>query len=195
MNKSILILVSCLLINTSIAAQSYFDNLCERNNLLCFLGKDNFDWATIVAAFIGAVALILGYALQQKYERKAKNRENSKEAYLKFLNDFTEATVCETLFDDYFNKLSKEEKQKYEIESTRRKLQARNYVLLYGSNEVIIAYLNYIKHIDEIIQQKIEDKQELFFNDLLMAIRKEIYPNTDITPDDILKYFNGYNRQ
>jgi|GEM_PF-2817372 len=67
-----------------------------------FLGKaDPFDWATIYAALIGSVALLVGYFIQKAIERGSKNRENSKEAYLKFLNDFSDNTVEEVIHDDY----------------------------------------------------------------------------------------------
>ena len=53
---------------------------------------------------------------------------------------------------------------KHKIESQKRKLLARNHLLMYGSDNVIKAYLDYVKHIDEIIQNEIEDKQEGVFH-------------------------------
>ena len=160
-----------------------------------YFQKGSFDWSPIIAALIAALVIIIGYSIQKINERENKNRENSKEAYLKFLNDFTETTVTEVLHDDYYLSKSKEEKKKLQIESTRRKLQARNHILLYGSDKVITAYLNYVKHIDEILTNNIEDKQVEFFTKLLLEIRNEIYKNTKITEDEISKYFNEYNRQ
>jgi hypothetical protein len=158
--------------------------------------SDSFDWSTLISAIISALVVIGGYIFQKRNEQKAKNKENSKEAYLKFLNDFTETTVTEILHDDFYNKLPDTEQKKHKIESDRRKLQARNHILLYGSDKVVTAYLNYIKHIDDIIQKKqVEDKQKVFFTDLLTEIRKEIYRDTKISKDEIAKYFNEYNRQ
>ena len=90
---------------------------------------------------------------------------------------------------------SNEQINKHKLESQKRKLLARNHLLLYGSDNVIAAYLNYIKHIDEILTNSITDEQEKYFNKLLVEIRNEIYKETKVTDDEISKYFNEYNRQ
>jgi ATP-dependent Lon protease len=195
MNKSFLS-ISCAFCALTATAQTCCGGVGTGNGLLCILSKtDNFDWETLLAAFVGATVVICGYRFQKKNEQEAKNRENSKEAYLKFLNDFTETTVTDVLYDDYFNKLDDNEKQKQDIESRRRKLQARNHILLYGNDKVLTSYLNYIKHIDDVKQKKVEDQQEYYFTELLESIRKEIYPKTTISKNEISKYFNEYNRQ
>jgi len=164
-----------------------------------FNQTSSFGWSTLIAAIIAAFVVIIGYSIQKRNEQEIKNRENSKEAYLKFLNDFTETNVIVTLEDNYLNSLSpsssNEEYNKHKIESLKRKLQARNHLLLYGSDNVITAYLNYIKHLDDILQNGIEDKQIDYFNRLLSTIRKELNKDTKISEDDISKYFNEYNRQ
>jgi len=164
-----------------------------------FVQDSSFDWATIIAAVLATITVIIGYSIQKRHEREAKNRENSKEAYLKFLNDFTAANVIVTLENEYLNSLSpsssNEELNKHKIESLRRKLEARNHLLLYGSDNVIQAYLNFVKHLDEVLQKKVQDKQEEFFTNLLIEIRKEIYKESKLQKEDISKYFNEYNRQ
>lgn len=159
----------------------------------------SFKWETIIAALIAALVVMIGYRIQKKNEQEIKNRENSKEAYLKFLDDFTQTNVISTLEDTYLNSLSpadsNEQINKHKLESQKRKLLARNHLLLYGSDNVITAYLNYIKHIDEILTNNIKDEQEKYFNKLLVEIRNEIYTETKITEDEISKYFNEYNRQ
>ena len=65
---------------------------------------------------------------------------------------------------------------------------------MYGSDNVVKAYLDYVKHIDDVIQSGIEDNQEKYFNKLLVEIRREIYKNSKITDSEISKYFNEYNR-
>lgn len=164
-----------------------------------FHNPSSFGWATIIAAIIAALVVIVGYNIQKRNEQDAKNRENSKVAYLKFLNDFTESNVIATLEDEHLKSLSvsasNEEFSKHKIESLKRKLQARNHLLLYGSDTVITAYLNYIKHLDDIIQNNREDKQEEYFTELLASIRKEVYNDTKITNNEVSKYFNEYNRQ
>ena len=136
----------------------------------------SFGWATIIAAIIAAFVVIIGYNIQKRNEQEVENRENSKEAYLKFLNDFTETNVIVKLEDEYLNSLSpassNEEINKHKIESLKRKLQARNHILLYGSDSVIGAYLNYIKHLDNILQNQIEDEQEDYFQELVSECKK-----------------------
>ena len=58
---------------------------------------NSFDWETIISALIAAIVVMIGYWIQKKNEQEIKNRENSKEAYLKFLDDFTQANVISTL--------------------------------------------------------------------------------------------------
>lgn len=161
--------------------------------------ENSFDWETILAALIAAIVVMIGYRIQKKNEQEIKNRENSKEAYLKFLDDFTQTNVISTLEDTYLNSFSpadsNEQINKHKLESQKRKLLARNHLLLYGSDNVIAAYLNYIKHIDNVLTNKIKDEQEKYFNRLLVEIRNEIYKDTKVTDDEILKYFNEYNRQ
>jgi len=160
--------------------------------------SSSFSWETIIAALIAALVVMIGYRIQKKNEQDAKNREDSKQAYLIFLDDFTQTNVISTLEDEFFNSLSaadsNEQINKHKIESQKRKLMARNHLLMYGSDNVIKAYLNYIKHIDEVIQSGVVDKQEEYFNKLLVEIRREIYKNSEITESEISKYFNEYNR-
>jgi len=87
------------------------------------------------------------------------------------------------------------EQKKYEIESLRKKLHARNLMLLHGSDEVVTAYLNFIKHIDNVRQNHVEDQQEQYFNKLLFSMRREAYKRSRITELDIQQYFNEFNRQ
>jgi len=159
-----------------------------------FYNQSGFEWETIVAAIIAAIIVIIGYQIQKKNDRIAQNRENSKQSYIQFLNDFTEGTVTEVLNEEYYNSLSEPEQKKYKINSDRQKIQARDKLLLFGSDKVVKAYLDFIKHIDNVILNGTEDNQEEYFNKILTEIRKEIYPNTEITDDEISKYFNGYNR-
>ena len=49
---------------------------------------------------------MIGYRIQKKNEQDTKNREDSKQAYLKFLDDFTQTNVISTLEDEYLNSLS-----------------------------------------------------------------------------------------
>ena len=156
---------------------------------------ESFDWATIIAAGIGTLSLLIGYIIQKNIDRNSKNRENSKEAYLKFLNDFSDTTVEDVIYDDYYQGLPRLERKKKEIESLRKKLHSRNLLLLHGSDNVVNAYLNYIKHIDDIRQHQVVDQQENYFNILISAMRREAYPKTEISNEDIRNYFNEFNRQ
>jgi len=160
-----------------------------------FEKSDSFDLATIIAAGIGTISLLIGYFIQKYIDRNSKNRENSKEAYLKFLNDFSDSTVEDVIHDDYFNDLPRIERKRNEIESLRKKLHSRNLLLLHGSDIVVTAYLEYIRHIDNVRQNHIEDQQEHYFNKLITSMRREAYPNTIISNEDIQNYFNEFNRQ
>lgn len=159
----------------------------------------SFSWETIIAALIAALVVMIGYRIQKKNEQEAKNREDSKQAYLKFLDDFTQGSVIATLEDEYLNSFppadSNEQINKHKIESQKRKLLARNHLLMYGSDNVIKAYLNFIKHIDEVVENEIEDKQEGYFNKILVEIRNEIYKDSKITDSEISNYFNEFNRR
>jgi hypothetical protein len=159
-----------------------------------FYNSGSFAWETIVAALIAAIVVIIGYNIQKKNDRIAINRENSKKSYLEFINDFTETTVTDILNSEFFENLSDEEQWKHKIDSDRRRIMSRDKLLLFGTDKIINTYLEFIKHIDDISKNGVEDKQADFFNKLLIEIRKEIYPDTKILEKDIFTYFNGYRR-
>jgi hypothetical protein len=110
-----------------------------------FYNSSGFSWETIVAALIAAIVVIIGYNIQKRNDRIAINRENSKKAYLEFINDFTETTVTDILHSEYYENLNDEELRKHKIESDLRRIKSRDKLLLFGTDKVINAYLEFIR--------------------------------------------------
>jgi vacuolar-type H+-ATPase subunit B/Vma2 len=99
---------------------------------------------------------------------------------------------------------SDEEQRKIKISDDKIKekmatLSSRNKLLLYGSDKVIQAYLSFVEHIDEQTKAKnenrqIEDRMEILWNEILVAMREDIYGENSIDRQKINKYFNTFNR-
>ncbi len=174
--------------------------MCDALKFFC-----GWDWETVLAALIGAVFLVIGYLIQGHFDRREKRRENYKEAYFEFLQGDAESQVRGVMDDLYEDSLPSDEEQrkiKISVDKIKEKMatfSSRNKLLLYGSDKVILAYLSFVEHIDELVKAKnenrqIEDRMETLWNEMLVAMREDIYGKNSIDPQKINKYFNILNR-
>lgn len=78
-------------------------------------------------------------------------------------------------------------------DADRRRIMARNHILLYGSDEVIKAYDKWVIFTDE--NQKAAGCEEdvALFGDLLLRIRQDIVGTTKVTLHEISN-LNPFNR-
>lgn len=174
--------------------------MCDALKFFC-----DWDWETVLAALIGALFLVIGYLIQGYFDRREKRRENYKEAYFEFLQGDAESQVRGVMDELYENSLPSDEGQRKikisddKIKEKMATLSSRNKLLLYGSDKVIQAYLSFVEHIDEQTKAKnenrqIEDRMEILWNEILVAMREDIYGENSIDRQKINKYFNTFNR-
>lgn len=127
----------------------------------------------IVLALIAIIGGVLPYLVQRNKEYKLKLAEQKIAAYSEFLRDFTETAVL----------IAHDEEQNPK-ESDRRRILARNQILLYGSDNVIKAYDKWIRYTDETTKYG-SDSDVALFGSLLLEIRKDIVGGTKVTANEI----------
>lgn len=98
--------------------------------------KSGFNWANylkpsidLLIALIGAFVLIWKYLTQKQKESAERIIESKRNAYSEFLKDFTETSLNITY-----------DKKVGGIKDDRRRINARNLLLLYGNDKVVKAY-------------------------------------------------------
>lgn len=142
--------------------------------------ESSFAWGTLISALIASFTVVIGYSIQKSNERKAKNRETCKIAYLKFIDEFTEGAV--NIMHD---------KKTDAIEDDRKRMLARNQLLLYANDKVIKAYHNWIEYSDK--KNSDLDQEVLLFGKILLEIRKDIHGGSQVTEEEISN-LNPFNR-
>src|SRR5437899_6305659 len=95
------------------------------HNQLNFL----LQYKEIVVALIAVFGVVIPYLVQRNKEYKLKLAEQKTAAYSEFLRDFTETAVLIAHDEEVAGK-----------DADRRRIMARNQILLYGSDDVIKAY-------------------------------------------------------
>jgi len=129
----------------------------------------------IIVAIIAAITLLIGYLLQHKSEIKLKIVERKREAYTEFLQEFTENVV--TIIHN---------KKVNEIDSDRKRILARNQLLLYASDKVIKAYDELIRYSDENPDKRGNDTEVALFGEMLLEIRNDVLKGkTKLTVEEI----------
>lgn len=147
----------------------------------------------IWVALISASALLLGYLIQRQNELKLKITEKKRDAYTGFLKHYIETKVAV----DHNKNID-------QFELIRDRKLTRNQLLLYASDNVIKAFVNWSKYWDE--NPEIEDTDDGLTPEIkgdntddgltekmLLEIRKDILGKTKLTVEDI-NYFNPFNR-
>ena len=95
------------------------------------------QYKEIIVALIAVFGVVVPYLIQRNKEYKLKLVEQKIAAYSEFLRDFTETAVLITHEEDVEGK-----------EAQRQRILARNQLLLYGSDDVIKAYDEWVAFSD-----------------------------------------------
>lgn len=135
----------------------------------------------IVVALIAILGIVIPYLVQRNKEYKLKVAERKIAAYSEFLREFTETAVLIAHDQVYEGK-----------DADRRRILARNQILLYGSDEAIRAYDRWIRFADE-NEKPGSDEEVALFGKLLLTIRQDIVGTSKVTLDDITN-LNPFNR-
>ena len=139
------------------------------------------QYKEIVVALIAVFGVVIPYLVQRNKEYKLKLAEQKIAAYSEFLRDFTETAVLIAHDEEVAGK-----------DADRRRIMARNQILLYGSDDVIKAYDKWVVFTDE-NQKAGSDEDVALFGDLLLKIRQDIVGTTKVTVHEISN-LNPFNR-
>ena len=134
----------------------------------------------LLIALISAIVLIWKYLNQKQKELKEKIIKSKRDAYSKFLEDFTERAVKIMHDKDVDN-----------IKQDRERMLARNQLLLYANDKVIQAYHNWIEYADK--EDHDINREVDLFGKVLVEIRKDIHGKSDVTEFEISN-LNPFNR-
>lgn len=174
--------------NNTLPKQSESCDDKTKNNQKKGTSKDNgFKWSEyfkpsidLLIAIIGAVALIWKYLAQKQKEFAEKIIKSKREAYSKFLENFTE-TAVKIMHD----------KNVDNIKEDRERMHARNQLLLYANDKVIQAYHKWIEYADR--EDKDINYEVDLFGKVLVEIRKDIHGKSNVTELEISN-LNPFNR-
>jgi hypothetical protein len=134
----------------------------------------------LLIALVGAFVLVWKYLTQKQKEFAERIIENKRNAYAEFLADFTETAV------NVMHDIETEG-----IENDRKRMTARNQLLLYANDRVIKVYHNWIDYADQ--EERDIDKEVELFGKVLIEIRRDIHGETKVT-DEQVSNLNPFNR-
>jgi len=135
----------------------------------------------ILVALIAVFGVVIPYLNQRNKEYKLKLAEQKIAAYSEYLRDFTETTVLIEHGEEVDGK-----------DADRQRIQARNQILLYGSDDVIKAYDKWVIFTDNGGKAG-SDEDVALFGSLLLKIREDIVGATKVTVNEISN-LNPFNR-
>ena len=126
----------------------------------------------ITVALIAVFGGVIPYLLQRNWESRLNIAQRKREAYGKFLNDFTERAVA-VMHDRHVSGEADD----------RQRMLARDQLLLYGSDVVIKKYNEWITYADR--EDADVNEEVRLFGRLLLVIRQDILGSSKITAEDI----------
>jgi len=126
----------------------------------------------ITVALIAVFGGVIPYLLQRNWESRLNIAQRKREAYGKFLNDFTERAVA-VMHDRHVSGEADD----------RQRMLARDQLLLYGSDVVIKKYNEWISYADR--EDADVNEEVRLFGRLLLVIRQDILGSSKITAEDI----------
>jgi len=138
------------------------------------------QYKEIIVALIAVFGAVLPYLLQRNKEINLKIADQKREAYAAFLRNYTAVALAVMHDEDVSGK-------KWD----KDRMQARDQLLLYGSDEVISAYDAWVRH-DEQAPGGLDKEGELV-SLLLLAIRKDLLGRTRVTKEQV-DNMNPFNR-
>jgi hypothetical protein len=138
------------------------------------------EYKEIVVALIGVIGAVIAYLLQKNKELNLKVAEQKREAYGKFLKNFTEIAVAVVHDEDISGK-----------QADLDRMSARDQLLLYGSDDVVKAYDAWVRYAD--IEDHDVNKETELVSLIFLSIRKDILGKTRVLPQH-LDNLNPFNR-
>jgi hypothetical protein len=138
------------------------------------------EYKEIIVALIAVFGAVLPYLLQRNKELNLKIADQKREAYGHFLTDFTE-TALAVMHDEATSGK----------DADRKRMLARDQILLYASDEVIKAYDAWVRYADT--ENHDLDKEGDLLGLIFLAIRKDLLGGTKVTKDDLAN-LNPFNR-
>lgn len=155
-----------------------------------YLSSTGINWTDylkpsidLMIAMIGAFVLVWKYLTQKQKESAERIIESKRIAYTEFLKDFTEASLNATY----------EKMELSGIDDDRRRINARNLLLLYANDEVVKAYNTWVEFTDNDEASHGTDKDVELFGNILIEIRKDIHGKSKVTDQEI-KNLNPFYR-
>jgi DNA topoisomerase IA len=134
----------------------------------------------IIVALITVFGAVVTYLLQKNKELNLKLAEQKREAYTRFLKNFTETAVAVMHDEDVSGK-----------DADRERMLARDQLLLYGSDDVIKAYDAWVRYADA--EKHDLDREGELVSLIFLAIRKDIMGKSKVTKEQ-LNNLNPFNR-
>ena len=134
----------------------------------------------IIVALITVFGAVVTYLLQKNKELNLKLAEQKREAYTRFLKNFTETAVAVMHDEDVSGK-----------DADRERMLARDQLLLYGSDDVIKAYDAWVRYADT--EKHDLDREGELVSLIFLAIRKDIMGKSKVTKEQ-LNNLNPFNR-
>jgi hypothetical protein len=138
------------------------------------------QYKEIIVAVIGVLGAVIGYLIQKNKELNQRIADQKREAYGRFLRNFTETAVAISHNEEVSGK-----------DADRERMLARDQLLLYASDEVIKAYDAWIRYSDN--DQHDLNQEGALLSLLFLAIRKDILGRTSVTTEQ-LDSLNPFNR-
>ena len=137
----------------------------------------------LIIALVGAFVLVWKYLTQKQKESEERIIESKRIAYTEFLKDFTEASLNVTY----------EKMELNGINDDRRRINARNLLLLYANDKVVKAYNAWVEFTDNDESNHGTDKDVELFGKILIEIRNDIHGKSKVTDQEI-KNLNPFYR-
>lgn len=138
------------------------------------------DYKEIIVALIGVVGAMITYLLQKNKELNLKIAEQKRAAYAIFLKNFTEIAVAVVHDEDISGK-----------DADLDRMLARDQLLLYGSDDVIMAYDAWVRYAD--MEDHDVNKETELVSLIFLAIRRDLLGKTKVSSQH-LDNLNPFNR-
>ena len=138
------------------------------------------EYKEIIVALIAVFGAVLAYLLQKNKELNLKIAEQKREAYGKFLKNFTDVAVAVMHDEDISGR-----------DADRDRMLARDQLLLYGSDEVIKAYDAWVRYSDT--EDHDLDREGDLLSLIFLAIRKDLLGKTKVKKEHLAN-LNPFNR-
>ncbi len=133
----------------------------------------------IVVALIAVFGVVVPYLFQRNKELNLKIAEQKRRAYTRFLRNFTDTAIA-VMHDEEVTEAH-----------DRKRMRARDQLLLYASDKVIKAYDAWVRYSDG--EKHDLNKEGELLSLVFLAIRKDLLGKTKVTKED-LENLNPFNR-